>query len=917
MKCVSSRSSRRIFGRSFPGSVNRESEIRRLIQLVVLYRAVLLYSDSGIGKSSVLNAGLIPALIKEGFQPEIIRVKSKKNEEIIIERIRESEDKPSAVLPSIFSSKKSAEPVILSVEKFQEIVEQHSKSAHPLLIFDQFEEWVTRFEGCSRAGTENEAFETKEKILETMVGLINDTVLPIKIVIAFREEYLAKFTPFFRKCPNLSDQFLRLKPFTDEQIYRIVRGPFEDVKCKGRYKYELDAALAKEIQEQFIERNKASEIQLTEVQIVCKKLFERAKEGKNPTQYFHENGGVKGILEKYMDEVLDLLDKEQQDPAIGLMNRMITSSRTRNVISRDDLIERVVSEDGISRDLLNKTLDNLGKSRNFIRSAPHRDVYYYQLTSEFLIDWIKEKNKERQRKIDQKKIKEKEERLRIEQQAKGARRFKRLSVILSLTLAVLTLTLAVLTFSLIDIKKSREKEKQMHAKMTQRNKVSGLLKDSEISLYKKDTTRALNTLQAARDTLQNADSVLALVIKQSLGKIYADQREYPLAIDEFESAIKLNPNCGDAHAMLGVIYTRQGKYNEAVQELNTAIQLNPNDAWTHEMLGDALKGKKDISGSVKSYLRAINLDSSRSKTHKSLGETYRSMKQYEKATYELKKSTESDPTNASNFNTYGDALFEQKKYDDAQAAYLKAITLQPGYSSAHASLGKIYLIKGQHEQALAEIKKAVEMDTADAMNYTILGDFYFTDNPDSAAIEYEIAIKKNPNLHEAHAKLAFIYSQRKHLFKQAFSHSGTAYAIQPGNVSYRSNYIAYAFLAEKDRFAYDMAGKMLYLRGLDPDIRLNMRFIRFACAAMRNLKGEKIELQNFANDYSKLPAGYTTHLSWDGAKYYLANTEKLRPECKKLLLLMIDLLLKEKSAESINDFNSIVPVEYKSIAVVH
>jgi putative ribosome biogenesis GTPase RsgA len=48
----------------------REEETRDLLRLAVVYRGVMLYGDSGAGKSSLINAGLIPAAIRKGFQPE-------------------------------------------------------------------------------------------------------------------------------------------------------------------------------------------------------------------------------------------------------------------------------------------------------------------------------------------------------------------------------------------------------------------------------------------------------------------------------------------------------------------------------------------------------------------------------------------------------------------------------------------------------------------------------------------------------------------------------------------------------------------------------------------------------------------------------------------------------------------------------
>jgi hypothetical protein len=64
----------------------REEEIRDLLRLVVVYRGVMLYGDSGAGKSSLINAGLIAAARHKGFQPELIRVQPTPGQELVVER---------------------------------------------------------------------------------------------------------------------------------------------------------------------------------------------------------------------------------------------------------------------------------------------------------------------------------------------------------------------------------------------------------------------------------------------------------------------------------------------------------------------------------------------------------------------------------------------------------------------------------------------------------------------------------------------------------------------------------------------------------------------------------------------------------------------------------------------------------------
>jgi len=53
------------FGETLYG---REREVAALLDLVIAERIVLLYSPSGAGKTSLVQAALIPELIKVGFQ---------------------------------------------------------------------------------------------------------------------------------------------------------------------------------------------------------------------------------------------------------------------------------------------------------------------------------------------------------------------------------------------------------------------------------------------------------------------------------------------------------------------------------------------------------------------------------------------------------------------------------------------------------------------------------------------------------------------------------------------------------------------------------------------------------------------------------------------------------------------------------
>src|SRR5579872_138531 len=104
----------------------REEPVQELFAKVLLYRLVVLFGESGAGKSSLVNAGLIPALQKEGFNAERIKVSRIPDQPILIERIL-ANDGENSYLPTVFAGEvpapKSPEQAIIpySIDDFQTV----------------------------------------------------------------------------------------------------------------------------------------------------------------------------------------------------------------------------------------------------------------------------------------------------------------------------------------------------------------------------------------------------------------------------------------------------------------------------------------------------------------------------------------------------------------------------------------------------------------------------------------------------------------------------------------------------------------------------------------------------------------------------------------------------------------------------
>ncbi len=364
----------------------REDETRRLASLVAVYRGVLLYGDSGNGKSSLINAGLLPDVTALGFHAERVRVQPRDGEELVIERIATADDEDGAYLPSLLATgDEESARVVVGTEDFEQRVRAACAAHRPLIVFDQFEEILTLFE-------EPGAQEGQQRIVQMLVRLLHEP-LAVKILLAFREDYLGRVKQLLSACPELVDQALRLGPPAPGALPTIIRGPFE--RYPGRFKRELEPALADRLRDVLAERFGSGDLSLSEVQTVCLRLWQA-----DDPQALLAARGVQGLLEDYLGEALDAFPPDQRRAAVALLAQMVTAHGTRNVISADDLRQRVHEEDGTPTAQLERALERLERESKLVRRERRRSIYIYEITSEFLVPWISERRREAERAQD-------------------------------------------------------------------------------------------------------------------------------------------------------------------------------------------------------------------------------------------------------------------------------------------------------------------------------------------------------------------------------------------------------------------------------------------------------------------------------------------------------------------------------------
>lgn len=365
----------------------REQEVEELIVNVILYRLVVVFGESGAGKSSVINAGLAPALEKRGFRSERIRVSPQPNIPFLVERVLTGDSRVGVFLPSIFvgyqsQAAKIDERVPLEIDHFLGAIHESPEGVTPLLIFDQFEELFTLFS----VKQEGERL-AQAQIFNTLVEIANNPQLKVKILVIIREDFLGKLELLSKKYPQILDHYIRLGHLDREGATRAIVGPFEKTDSfPSRITYDL----ATVILEQLSQGEAHGAVKATQLQIVCDQLWKRyaSDEPEIGVDEFNAINGVHGILDGYFKSELEQLGPSRKLQAIRVLAKLITSSDTRDIVSEDKLKGLLDVRYPRDADSLSQTLKLLEDQRIIIRTT-QRDTYYYEVASEYLITPIK------------------------------------------------------------------------------------------------------------------------------------------------------------------------------------------------------------------------------------------------------------------------------------------------------------------------------------------------------------------------------------------------------------------------------------------------------------------------------------------------------------------------------------------------
>jgi len=371
----------------------RDEEVAELARRVQRKLLTLLFGQSGLGKTSILRAGLVPRLRGHGYCPIYVRIAYGREAPEPAEQIK------AAIMQNARRSGQWTQVgVAVEGESLWEFLhhrddvlrDESGNTLIPLLIFDQFEEIFTLAQsdefGRARAArfiseladlVENrppKEFEAKLEEDESASERFDFTRSDYRVLIALREDYLAPLEGLKRQIPSITQNRLRLAPMTGTQALAAVLKP-----GKTLVSVEVAEAIVRFVAGGAELAN--AEVEPSLLSLICRELNDaRLAQGRSEISLDLLAGSHATILSNFYERAL-----ADQPPAVRriIEDELLTESGFRENVAEERLLGQFAqagAEPGTLPLLVNRRL---------LRIEERLDVRRVELTHDVLCAVVK------------------------------------------------------------------------------------------------------------------------------------------------------------------------------------------------------------------------------------------------------------------------------------------------------------------------------------------------------------------------------------------------------------------------------------------------------------------------------------------------------------------------------------------------
>ena len=612
----------------------RTQEANELVSLITAHPVVLLYAQSGGGKTSIVKAGLIPLLVDEekfhvlppmrvrenvaGCKPEGVK-------NIYMFNALSSISPPGAV--NGFAKLSLADYLASS----KTMTENGDADCPTVVIFDQFEEIFTLYP---------EHWEERECFFKQVRDALRKDPL-LRVVFSMREDFIAELDPYTSLLPEKLRTRFRMEALREKTALGAVTEPLKRVQSNGHRQFAPGVAETlvhnlldiKVRTPEGIKKVSGEFVEALQLQVVCRALWDNL----SPTdelitaEHLEAYGDVDKALMHFYENAI-----EKTATKTGIKQGKLRTWIERTLITPNGTRGTVFRGDKETAGIPNAVADELENQR-IMRMELRGGAQWYELTHDRFVetvqasnqkwllarpaveqarmrleeraaDWDRNDRNEKyllddvelsvaerwmlssdaseiepsreltaylraSRQLSETKAKENQEReQRLEQEAKTARLFRKLTKLIG---TVTVLGAIALCLAVVLGLKARSARRLAELKTSQFEQANDVLKKQNEVLIAKD----LQILQAS--LLSQAYTSLGF------GRLDEAEAKFRKLLQTYEAQKDL-PAVARTHTSLGDIALKRGLYPASKEEYDKAVQILIKEPTLSNQLGQTL-----------------------------------------------------------------------------------------------------------------------------------------------------------------------------------------------------------------------------------------------------------------------------------------------------------------------------------------
>ncbi|ACY17297.1 serine/threonine-protein kinase [Haliangium ochraceum] len=311
----------------------RNTEIAAMVTRLRDRPLIGVVGPSGVGKSSFVRAGVVPALKQSGESWESVVIRPGRSPLAALAGVAASMLNTSAsnsavsstTIESDISEQKNYQQRLMNEPGFLGTVlrSRARKRGQKILLFiDQFEELYT----LNPDPRERMAFTA------CLAGVADDATTPLRVALSIRSDFLDRAAEDPRFMAELSQGLFFLMPPGRGALREAIVMPAE----MAGYRFESERMVG-----HMIETLENTSGALPLLQFTATKLWEARDRGRKllSESSYHAMGGTEGALASHADAVMGELTPHAQNLVRTIFLRLVTPERTRAIVSVSELAE--------------------------------------------------------------------------------------------------------------------------------------------------------------------------------------------------------------------------------------------------------------------------------------------------------------------------------------------------------------------------------------------------------------------------------------------------------------------------------------------------------------------------------------------------------------------------------------------------